>query len=110
MPSVCCGHQESSSTPAVFSSWLPPRAKSCRISREREAPIASRTAISVSRALARARSKLARFAQAISNTSPVVAISSHNGRSYWLRKREMPVPASVAPNWFVRYRFARSGL
>ena len=42
---------------------------SCRTTRRRDAPIASRTAISRPRALARASSRLARLAQAISSTS-----------------------------------------
>ena len=48
------------------------------IRRPREAPIASRTANSRSRAAARARSRLARLAQAMSSTRPVIASSSHS--------------------------------
>ena len=54
---------------------------SCAISLPRDAPIACRTAISRSRTLARASSRFARFAHAMSNTSPVVANSIHNGFS-----------------------------
>ena len=54
--------------------------RSWRISREREAPIASRTAISFRRAAARASIRLATFAQAMSNTSPTTAMSIQRGR------------------------------
>ena len=47
--------------------------RNCKTMREREAPMAWRMAISRSRALARASRRLARLAQAISNTRPVVA-------------------------------------
>ena len=77
-------------------------ASSCRTMRPREAPIASRTAISRSRAVARASIRLARLAQAISSTRPVVASSSHSGDSYVRRSVEMPVPAGKAPSLNLR--------
>ena len=70
-------------------------ASSCRTSRQRDAPIASRTAISRSRTLARASSRFARFAHAISSTRPVVASSSQSGVSYWRRRPETPVAPAV---------------
>ena len=57
----------------------PPEA--ARTSRPRDAPMACRTAISRSRTLARASSRFARLAQAISSTRPVVASSSQSGCS-----------------------------
>ena len=47
--------------------------------RARPAPIARRIAISFCREVALAIKRLATFAQAISNTPPVIAISTHNG-------------------------------
>ena len=58
---------EASSTLSV-SNW--------RTSRARSAPIDSRTAISCRRAVARASSRLATLAQAMSSTSPTMAIST----------------------------------
>ena len=51
----------------------------CRISRNRPAPSANRTAISLCRPVARAISRLATFAHAISSTSPTIAISTQSG-------------------------------
>ena len=79
------------------------------MSRPRDAPIAWRRAISRSRTLARASSRLARLAQAIRSTSPVVASSSHNGVSYWRRSPETPVPPAVATSLFARYLLASFG-
>ena len=70
----------------------------CRTSRRREAPIASRTAISRSRAVARASMRLARFAHAISRTSAVAPSSTHNCVAYALRRPETPVLAGTALN------------
>ena len=79
------------------------------MSRPRDAPIAWRSAISRSRTLARASSRLARLAQAISSTSPVVASRSHSGVSYWRRSPETPVAPVVAASLFARYFLASSG-
>ena len=57
-------------------------ASSWRTMRPRDAPIARRTAISRSRAVARASIRFARLAHAISSTRPVVASSSQSGDSY----------------------------
>jgi hypothetical protein len=51
-------------------------ASNWRISLPRDAPSAKRTAISPSRALARANIKLARLAQAMSKTTPASASSN----------------------------------
>ena len=64
--------------------------------------MASLTAISGSRTVARASSRLAKFAQAINKTRPVVAINSHSGRSYCSRNPDTPVPASVAASLLAR--------
>ncbi len=56
-------------------------AVNCRSSLPREAPSASRTAISRSRALDRASMRLARFAHAMSRTSPVIPNSSQSDES-----------------------------
>jgi hypothetical protein len=44
--------------------------------RQRDAPTASRTAISFDREVARASSMFARFKHAMSNTAPAIAISN----------------------------------
>ena len=56
-----------------------PSVSSCRTIRERLAPTARRTAISLLRVEARARSRLATLAQAISRTNPTMPIMSFNG-------------------------------
>ena len=53
----------------------------CRSRRAREAPSAMRMAISRCRALARASIRLARLAQAISSTRPVMASSNCSDES-----------------------------
>ena len=65
--------------PATASSTL--SAMSWRTMRPREAPMARRTAISRSRALARASIRLARLAQAMSSTSAVMPSRTHSGFS-----------------------------
>ena len=52
---------------------------SCASSWRRVAPSERRTAISISRLVARAMSKFAMFAQAMSSTSPVIANNMNNG-------------------------------
>ena len=85
-----CANATPSAEPISASNRLSTR--SWRTNRQREAPMASRTATSRSRTLARANSRLARFAQAIRSTRPVVASSSHSGLSYSWRRSETPVP------------------
>ena len=86
VPSVATRTRDSdcaSTAPAVAPAAAISRlsASSCRTILVREAPSARRTAISRSRTVARASIRLARFAQAISSTSAVMARSSHNGAS-----------------------------
>ena len=50
-----------------------------RITRERAAPSAARIEISLRRNMARARSRLETFAQAISISAPTAAISTNKG-------------------------------
>ena len=52
---------------------------SCAMIRPRLAPIDSRTAISRCRVVARANSRFAVFAHAISSSKPTIAISAYNG-------------------------------
>ncbi len=59
-----------------------PSANNCRISLQREAPSANRTAISRWRVLARASMRFAMFAQAMSSTNPVVPSKSQSEVSY----------------------------
>ena len=59
--------------------------KSWPMMRGRVAPIAKRTAISLLREEPRTSIRLARLAQAISSTAPVVAISTHKGVESWSR-------------------------
>ena len=82
------------SAPASATSRL--SAMSWRMRRRREAPIASRTAISRSRALARASIRLARLPQAMSSTSPAIVRSSVSGVAYWVRTSDTPPEAGDA--------------
>ena len=75
----------------------------------RDAPIACRTAISRSRTLARASSRFARLAHAISSTSPVADSSSESGLSYCPRSSDTPLADASAISLFARYRLAWSG-
>ena len=52
--------------------------RSCRMMRQRVAPIDTRTAISRERSAARARSRFATFAHAINRTNPTAPISDQN--------------------------------
>jgi hypothetical protein len=63
---------------------------SCCTSRARVAPSERRVAISRCRPAARARRRLATFAQAMTRTPPAMAISTHSGFVIWLRKLECP--------------------
>ena len=74
-----CASTAPAAAPTTASSTL--SAISCRTMRPREAPMASRTAISRSRAVARASIRLARFAQAMSSTSAVMTSRTHSGFS-----------------------------
>ena len=67
--------------------------RSCRTSCPRDAPSDNRTAISFCRANARAISKFATLAQAISSTSPTMHISTISAVEKSLRKCEYPVAA-----------------
>ena len=73
------GQQRAEDDPSTASSRL--SAINCPTSRPLDAPMAWRTAISRSRTLARASSRLARLAQAINSTRPVVASKSQSGCS-----------------------------
>ena len=55
-----------------------------------------RTAISRCRALARASIRLARFAHAISSTTPAMARRIHSESAYCSRSSDTPCPAGVA--------------
>lgn len=88
--------QAPSSAPPTATSRLSVR--SWRITRPRDAPKAKRTLISRSRALARASSRLARLAQAISSTSPVAPSSSQSGVLYVVRSADTPLGAGTAPS------------
>jgi hypothetical protein len=70
----------------------------CQNNRGRDAPNAIRTAISRSRPLARASSKFAKFAHAISNTNPVIVSNNQSDESYSSRSQLTPAPAGNAPN------------
>ena len=61
----------------------------------RDAPMASRTAVCVRRATARASSRFATFAQAISSTRPQTAISSCRLRPYCSFMTPTPAPAGT---------------
>ena len=80
----------------------------CRMRRRRPAPKAPRMAISLSRVAARARSRLARLAQAISNSTPTAPSRiSSTGRMRpanisAMGNRIVPVPALVAGYCFSR--------
>ena len=74
--------------PAIASNAL--SVSVCATSRPRDAPIATRTASSRSRAIERASITLLMFAQAMSSTSPVVARSSQSACSYRVRQSLTP--------------------
>ena len=76
------------SAPSVDSSKL--SVSSCRMTRPRAAPSATRIAISRRRTAARASSRFATFAQAISSTSPTITISATSARRYFSRRSETP--------------------
>ncbi len=94
------------SDPAQASNRLSER--SWRISRPREAPSASRTAISFSRVDARASIRFARFAQAINSTRPASASRIHSGLEASSRSSESPFPAGNTFNLSARYVLASS--
>ena len=78
-------------TPPLVAKTQPSLSNST-IKRQRGAPSASLTATSRSRLPARTSIKLARFAQAISNTSPVIPSNNHIDASYFSRRPLTPVP------------------
>ena len=84
-------HSTPTAPPAADSARLSTR--SCRISRPRVAPMASRTAISRRRPLARESSRLATLAQAISSTRLVAMARTRSGSVISLRLLE----GSAAP-------------
>ena len=86
-----CANTNPSDAPKLAINKL--SASNWRIILQREAPTASRTAISRSRALARANIRFARFAQAMSSTSAAIPSSSQSGVEYSSRSRETPLPA-----------------
>ena len=81
----CCGTSASSAGIAAHASAIPPAAPAspsstlstmnCRTSRARDAPSATRTAISRVRADALTSSRLVMFAHAMSSTNPTAPIS-----------------------------------
>ena len=83
-------------------------ASSWRTMRRRDAPIARRTAISRSRAVARASIRFARFAHAISSTSAGGREQQPERRLVLRRSFETPVPPGYAPSLNVRYCLASS--
>ena len=74
--------------------------------RARPAPMASRTAISRRRAEARAKSRLATFAQAMSSTSATTPIRTSSGFRYTSRRYVQPVPPAGRTNvdWAISFR------
>ena len=97
-----------STVPMSASSML--STSSCTTSRRRAAPIARRTAISFSRALARASNRLARFAHAISSTRPVAPSSTANGSPNCARMFDTPDEAGIAVSLFAWYFFSPSSV
>ena len=71
--------------------------RSCRKSLPEAAPRASRMLISFVRPVARARRRLATFAQAISKTNPTAIINTNSGSATRARKGEIPCAPST--NW-----------
>ena len=67
----------------------------CRTMRKRLAPTARRTAISLRRAEARTRSRLATFAQAINKTNPATPIKSFKGNERSLTRSVCPRLPSI---------------
>ncbi len=75
----------------------------CDKSRDREAPMATRTASSRWRALARARFSVARLTAVMRSTSPVSPSSSGRDLPCVVRRRLTPRPAGNTPNRRPRY-------
>jgi hypothetical protein len=93
--SAFADHQASKTpnTPAAAASSMP-SVSICRRTRPRPAPIASRTAISRRRVVARPNSRLARFAHAINRISATIPISSRSGSAKRKRRKSNPFPAA----------------
>ena len=85
----------------------PLSSRSCWIRRRRPAPMERRSAISRSRAAARASNRLATFEQASSSTSDTMAAITHSGRSNSSRRNDGPCAAERATSGWLMYR-ARS--
>src|ERR1035441_5102740 len=83
-----------SNPPAMESIRLSVR--NCRTMRARPAPSARRTPISFCRAVARASSRFATLAQAMTSTSATTAISTYSGSAMLPRRLETPAPASCS--------------
>ena len=65
------------------------------MSRRRPAPSDSRTAISRSRAVARATSRLATLPLAISSSTTIIASSTYSAVDAWSRSEDKPRPAGA---------------
>jgi hypothetical protein len=83
---------------------------SCRKTRRRLAPMASRIATSFLRAAERASKRLDTLAQAMPSSSTVNASSTRNGSANWLRTRENPVRPGSSPVRRARNIARRSGV
>ena len=81
-----------------------PSTSNCRMRRPRPAPIEIRSAISRSRASARAVNRLARLEQAISSSKPATTARIHNGRANVSRNRDGPFGAGSTCRWPRRKR------
>ena len=73
---VAPGADHEADRAAAKSEQTSPSQSNCLTICQRDAPTASRTAISFERAVPRASNMLARFRQAISNTAPAIAMSN----------------------------------
>ena len=95
---IACAPQYANRTPNVPPSTesITLSVKSCRATRARPAPSASRTAISFCRAAARASISPATFAQAISKIMPTASIRTYKGSEYWLRCPTKPLCAGTS--------------
>ena len=76
--------------------------------RPRPAPMARRTAISFCRAAARASSRLATLAHAMSRTRATTAISTWSGLTYISRRYVQPVPPGTSSRTASIVAFFRS--
>ena len=70
----------------------------------RQAPSASRTAVSLLRDEARVSSRLATLAHAISSTRPTMPISTSSGVPDWSRSPDVPRPPGSSVSVFLKKR------